>query len=127
MPSGGPRPVRTNSQAKPVSGPGALSQRTDMQPAPPGTAPIQQVGGTPQNFKIPSTPVTSLFDPTQRPNEPVTAGVPVGPGYSPVQVNSKYAMVNKYMDQLETMAAQPDAPEAFKTFLTYVKNESQKG
>ena len=30
---GGKRPVRTNSQAKPVSGPGALSQRTDMMTA----------------------------------------------------------------------------------------------
>ena len=89
---------RPNNPA-PVSGPGALSQRTDGGPATQpqmiapggeygsrqemqsiqGGAPMQGGGGA-------STPAPSpipLDAPTQNPGEPVTAGAPLGPGVGP--------------------------------------------
>lgn len=86
---------------KPVSGPGALSQRTDLsQPirAPSGgpygqrkmledaqrAAPLPAgSGGPPSPAALPAGPgaaATDIFGPTKRPGEPVTAGAPLGPG-----------------------------------------------
>jgi hypothetical protein len=130
----------------PVSGPGKLSRRTDggpqaianigaggkygerkamqeMQAAAPmagNPAPV-----APMQVPTKQTPVTGLFEPTQRPGEPVTAGLSVGPGRTPVdQPTGKYDMVNKYMSQLDTMAAQPDAPPVFKAFVNFIKAAS---
>ena len=93
MPSGGLHPP-TNPAA--VSGPGALSQRTD-QPrmqlsdpkygeqtdfqavqagAPMGSPPGAPAGGGGQPVQMP----TEFGAPTQNPDEPVTAGAAVGPG-----------------------------------------------
>jgi hypothetical protein len=99
--------ARTPAQPAPVSGPGALAQRTDG-----GPAAAQYVSGLPygdgQDFYDlqtsaplgaeaaktqmrsgaqatqggPSMSATPLFAPTARPDEPVTAGAPFGPGES---------------------------------------------
>ena len=92
---GGKRPVRTNSQAKPVSGPGALSQRTDMMtnsdPKVYGDrkATEELMSGAPMaKQQLVSPPsVTGLFAPTELPNEPVTAGNPMGAGPGPEAIN----------------------------------------
>ena len=92
---GGKRPVRTNSQAKPVSGPGALSQRTDMMtnsnPNVYGDrkATEEIMSGAPMAKQQPvaSSPITELFAPTQKPNEPVTSGSPLGAGPGPEALN----------------------------------------
>lgn len=149
MARGGNRPVRTNTEAKPVSGPGKLSQRTDMAPqgakyipggkygegkalmeqqmsapmagsaTPKPTAPVLQ--------SAPKGKLTGLFDPTTRPDEPVTAGLPIGPGRSPEpQLAGEYDMINKYLPALEAMASQKDAPPAFVALVNYVKVNGQK-
>jgi hypothetical protein len=92
---GGPRPVRTNSQPKPVSGPGALSQRTDMMTnSDPNVygdrkATEELMAGAPmaRQQQVSKPSVTDLFAPTQRPNEPVTAGNPMGAGVGPEALN----------------------------------------
>ena len=92
---GGKRPVRTNSQAKPVSGPGKLSQRTDMVNSDPNVygdrkAMQETMSAAPmaKAQPIPSPPsITSLFAPTERPNEPVTTGSPLGAGAGPEILN----------------------------------------
>ena len=92
---GGKRPVRTNSQAKPVSGPGALSQRTDMMTASnPNVygdrkATEELMAGAPMAKQpAPRQPnVTGLFAPTEFPNEPVTSGSPLGAGPGPEALN----------------------------------------
>lgn len=101
---GGPR---TPNNPAPVSGPGAMSRRTDGGPqqvqaqmtgmpygenadfmdiqsaAPMAAAPAAQrarrevTGGSAKPVGV-----TPLFAPTSRPNEPVTAGAPFGPGDS---------------------------------------------
>jgi hypothetical protein len=85
---GGKRPVRTNSQAKPVSGPGALSQRTDMVNSDPNVygdrkAMQETMSSAPMAKAQPmpsAPPITGLFEETTRPDEPVTSGNPLGAG-----------------------------------------------
>lgn len=104
---------RTPRKPAAVSGPGKLSRRTDGGPQQvqaemtgmgygenkdfmdiQSSAPLAATPGVPS---MPATPTatqqprqqsmqaTQLFAPTQRPNEPVTAGAPVGDGPGPVQ------------------------------------------
>ena len=104
---GGPR---TPSNPAPVSGPGALSQRTDGQPVRPVTglpygenADFQDLQSSAPMAQAPAPPpmtrgnagrsaptgtgdaggIVPLDAPTQRPDEPLTAGNPYGPGPGP--------------------------------------------
>ena len=85
---------RRPSKPAPVSGPGALSKRTDGGPS----QPVMEVGGfeyggrqdfadiqggAPMAASDPLPAPTPLFAPTERPTEPITAGAPVGPGPGP--------------------------------------------
>ena len=86
-----------------VSGPGKFSVRTDLpasqnygdrkamaeQIAGAPTARTPDVRGLPTGQvqaaaqAAPQAPITELYAPTERPNEPVTSGVAVGPGPGP--------------------------------------------
>ena len=97
MPRGG---YRKPDQPAAVSGPGKLSKRTDGGPtqvaqaipssgqygARKDMAELQSsaaMAGNPEarvTPAMPSTPLTGLFDDSQRPDEAVTAGSPVGAG-----------------------------------------------
>jgi hypothetical protein len=86
-----------------VSGPGKFSVRTDLpasqnygdrkamaeQIAGAPTARTPDVRGLPTGQvqaaaqAAPQAPITELFAPTQRPDEPITSGVAVGPGPGP--------------------------------------------
>jgi hypothetical protein len=86
-----------------VSGPGKFSVRTDLpasqnygdrkamqeQIAGAPTARTEDVRGLPTGQvqaaaqAAPQPPITELFAPTQRPGEPITSGVAVGPGPGP--------------------------------------------
>jgi hypothetical protein len=110
-PQGGKRPVRTNSQAKPVSGPGALSQRTDMMTASnpnvygdrKATEQLMSAAPMAKRPQAPQPNVTGLFAPSELPNEPVTSGSPLGAGpgmealnlparnFNPTQILSRLA------------------------------------
>lgn len=89
---------------KPVSGPGRLSQRTDLTPqggdsrGQPVRAPsgqpygdrqalvAQQQAAPLQSSSEPTAPrglTGGVFGPTERPGEPPTSGAPLGPGRSP--------------------------------------------
>ena len=91
---------------KGVSGPGKFSSRTDLPPSSgygDGVQTAEIAGGAPMAStpdvrgatntelraagrqgqgaaSMQQTPITPLFAPTQRPNEPVTAGIDMGPG-----------------------------------------------
>ena len=99
--------MRTPSNPAPVSGPGALSQRTDGQPAryasgmPYGdgqdfydmqtAAPMAETDNAAAGVRrarqsqprMVEEQATPLFSPTQRPEEPVTSGAVLGPGPGP--------------------------------------------
>lgn len=94
MPRGG---YRQPSNPAPVSGPGALSKRTDGGAVEGMTQPpmymaglgygeggnMEQQSGAPMaGNDIPRTPapMIGLTEPTMRPEEPITAGIDFGPG-----------------------------------------------
>ena len=82
-----------------VSGPGSFSKRTDLEVQSTGYgdkvaydanksgAPLERAQKNPMLSESPQVPtgagigaVTGLYDPTQRPDEPVTTGIDIGPG-----------------------------------------------
>lgn len=80
-----------------VSGPGKFAKRTDLQYQPDqygagveyaankAGAPLAKAQKNPMLSEAPvvpveATPVTGLFEPSQRPDEPVTTGIDMGPG-----------------------------------------------
>ena len=92
-----------------ASGPGKFSKRTDMDlgstaygegqetamlntaaPKSKTRGIADDVGGRPAN---PLTPVTPLFAPTQKPSEPITAGIAMGdgPGSEALMMQSQFA------------------------------------
>lgn len=128
-----------------VSGPGSLSRRTDGGPIQaakeiPGGGKYGerkeladlQSGAAMQGNPVPNVPspnvpaappqqLTNLFAPTQRPDEPITAGASFGAGYTPPQeVSGRYKLVSKYLPMLEEQASNPDAPDTFKNFVRFV-------
>jgi hypothetical protein len=77
----------------------------------------------------------TLFDPTTRPDEPITAGVDFGPGPGS-EALPKNLMNNTRMDENAKIAAQylpdlafaaqsPNAPDSFKRFVNYLIENSQ--
>ncbi len=77
----------------------------------------------------------TLFDPTTRPDEPITAGVDFGPGPgsevlpgslmndSRADENSRVAA--QYLPDLAFAARSPNAPDSFKRFVNYLIETNQ--
>lgn len=130
----------------PVSGPGALSQRTDRQPqmqlpdaaygeqktfredqagAPMAATP--DVSGGPVVGPADLSNVVGLGAPTDRPGEPVTAGAAMGPGPGVESLglsDEEDAGIRHLMDSLpalELMANQPNAGRALRQFVRRVR------
>ncbi len=105
---------RKPANPAPVSGPGKMSRRTD------GNQPVMEMAGgkygegkalremqqgapmaqsqqgmpTPsaaQQAQAPAQKMTGLFEPTQRPEEPITAGMPIGPGPNSIAGGNIYS------------------------------------
>lgn len=145
---------RTPRNPAPVSGPGQLSQRTDGGPQQTaarmtgmpygenaefntlqGQAPMSAAGQTATRGAR-SAPkggggmgAVPLFSPTQRPDEPVTAGAPFGPGDGPSmnpgmgQLSENDARtLAKYVPQMMVMAQDPNTPDGFKRFVRHLRN-----
>jgi hypothetical protein len=134
---------RTPANPAPVSGPGALSQRTDGGPTsqPPmvasggaygdrkamegiqSGAPLQGGGGQPPSPQD----LIPFGAPTQNPGEPVTAGAALGPGVGP-QAAGIASTSDATLDQLaplvrgfETAANLPSATPEFRDFVAGLK------
>lgn len=155
MASGG---YRKPTSPAPTSGPGAMSRRTDGGP---GQKPRYMSGGDygdgqdmmdlQQSATMAAAPETSrpsrsrsrqspppqppsLTDPTDRPNEPLTAGADFGPGAgSEVLANGsndpaaiRDADMQRIKDHLPSLMrmANTDAPEGFKRFVRFLRDMS---
>ena len=113
-----------------VSGPGKFSKRTDglsFQPqeygegvqqaaikagAPLATTPDVRPTSRSEMGMAPSqTPVTSLFAPSQRPEEPITAGVDIGEGAGSTALGMRPQVQEKLSDILATMLPYDDTGE----------------
>ena len=121
---------RRPSNPAPVSGPGALSRRTDGQGARymaggeygegqemmdlQTSAPMSKTPAQPRPSRSRSArqavdeamQVTPLFAPTERPDEPITAGAPFGPGPGPAV---RQQPVGRLASTLERLAASDDS------------------
>lgn len=147
---------RRPSSPAPVSGPGALSRRTDGQgarymaggeygegqemmdlqtSAPMSKAPEQprarrpRGGGQVAQEQMRPTP---LFAPTERPDEPITAGAPFGPGpgaspqMSLAEESTQEAqMMRRYLPALESIANSPEGTPTFRRFVRFLRAASQ--
>lgn len=122
---------RTPRNPAPVSGPGQLSQRTDGGPQqtlanmtgmPYGenaefntmqaAAPMSAAGQTTARAPRPRQPrggggqgPVPLFSPTQRPDEPVTAGAPFGAGEGPPSMSNAYMAPGSMANTIRKMVA----------------------
>lgn len=73
--------------------------------------------------------VTPLYAPTQRPDEPVTAGIPMGAGPGPevlgINTNqdteSDRARLISYLPALEAAASDPNSSQAFRNYVRMVR------
>ena len=79
--------------------------------------------------------IGTLFDPTTRPNEPITAGVDFGPGpgsealpqglINNTRIDENAKIAAQYLPDLAQAAKSPDAPDSFKNFVNYLIQTSQ--
>lgn len=144
---------RKPDKPAPVSGPGRLSKRTDGGPAQKvrpmtggpygeaqaleelqGAAPMaandvpQPTGGGAPRQPVDVTPFNA---PTQRPDEPVTAGSPMGDGIGPEALGLQDPMVRAdqedaqrlmaYLPVLEFIANRPGSSSAMRAYVRQIK------
>jgi hypothetical protein len=77
----------------------------------------------------------TLFDPTTRPDEPITAGVDFGPGpgsevlpknlVNNTRIDENAKIAAQYLPDLAFAARSPDAPDSFKRFVNYLVENAQ--
>ena len=74
-------------------------------------------------------PVTPLYAPSQRPEEPVTTGIPMGAGPGPEvlgmnvsqDTEADRARLISYLPALEAAAADPNSSQAFRNYVRMVR------
>lgn len=129
-----------------VAGPGKLTKRTDLPPKQgikrlPNPAYgeqqqfMQQEAAAPMAKSPSGMPsVTPLGAPTQRPNEPVTAGVDAGAGpgrevlglQTPIDTQLQdLSTLAKYMPLLAQYADSPQSSGTMKAFVNYLRSQSE--
>jgi hypothetical protein len=133
---------RKPSNPAPVSGPGKMSARTDGQPAqyisglPYGdgqammdlqrSAPMAAASTpTPTSTAPTAPPVTPMGAATERPDEPVTAGSPFGPGPGPSVVPSAkddpYLQLRAALPTLLKLADLPTTSPVTRNVIRYLR------
>lgn len=75
-------------------------------------------------------PVTPLYAPTQRPDEPITSGVAMGPGPGPevlginqpsVDTDADRQRLLSYLPALETIAQSPNSSQSFRNYVRLLR------
>ena len=130
-----------------AAGPGKFSKRTDMDlgsiaygegvetAAIKSGAPLAKTpdvrGARPSDVRAAAAQaqVTPLFAPTERPDEPITTGIPMGPGAGPevlginnnIDTEEDKARMVSYLPALEVLAASPDSSQAFRNYVRQIR------
>ena len=125
-----------------VSGPGKYAKRTDLSyqsqsygdgvayDAAKSGAPLASAPKSPllsEAPRVPSQPRVGLYDPTQRPEEPVTSGIDMGAGAGSdaLMLNQirqdDQDIVAKYLPSLTSMANMQDTPQSFRAFVSFLQ------
>lgn len=121
---------RQPSNPAPVSGPGALSARTDGTPRGPvpGAAPTMQSHEVPMQGPDLSS-IVPLGAPSTRPEEPIQAGMPTGAGPGGVLPPAggldehSAERLRSYLPVLIFLASSPDADSATKQYVRQLRGE----
>jgi hypothetical protein len=145
MPRGG---YQQPSSPAPVSGPGAMSKRTDRgQPirdpgglaygdnqelrTVQGAAPMSQAPSAPAPADIPLADMSpNLTDPTNRPGRSVFTGMPFGPGAGPEALASAEpsaatrSKLNNALPTLLRAAESPDVSPEFRRLVAMIRSGS---
>ena len=118
MPRGGKR------QGTPGKG---YANRTDLMMQPDMQKNTAATGGMEQRVPAPS-PVTpedspNLSAPTQRPDEPITAGLPIGAGPGP-QTDTRLMetqQLKKYLPLIAPYLDRPETPDSVRFLFRYIR------
>lgn len=121
----------------PVSGPGALSQRTDGQGAMalPGAQYGEQAAFQEAQQAAPMAsmaPLTPLDAPSGRPSEPVTAGSPMGAGPGPEALSMQdegddIRRAQDFLPALMVLASQPNASPQTRQLVRQLSAQRYQG
>jgi hypothetical protein len=132
-----------------VSGPGKFSKRTDglsfqsteygsgvenaanKAGAPMARTPdVQAARGMDVRAAATQAPLTPLFAPTERPDEPITTGIPMGAGAGPevLGINQPSADTDadrqrllSYLPALEAIAQSPTSSQSFRNYVRLLR------
>lgn len=129
-----------------VSGPGKFAKRTDlsyqsqgygdaaamqqqMQGAPLAKSPDVRGATSTSVRQAAANAVTPLFAPTERTNEPITSGAPIGAGPGPeslminqsVDTPEEQARLLSYLPALEAAAQAPNSSQAFRNYVRMLR------
>jgi hypothetical protein len=142
VPAGGYQAPR---KPAPVSGPGALSERTDGAPGQairdlpnPGYGEQKEFTDLQKQAKMSqasSMPrVTRLDAPSERPDEPITEGNSMGPGRGPEAYGIQNTMRDKSRQEISSVASAlplleqaangPNMPPSFVRFVRYLRDNA---
>lgn len=120
---------REPTNAAPVSGPGALSRRTDgplRGPVPGAVAPGEAQASAASGPDL--SQLTPFGAPSERPDEPITAGAPFGAGPGPsfgqAPMSPQTAeRLRSYLPALILAASSEDADPATKQYVRQLRGE----
>jgi hypothetical protein len=126
-----------------VSGPGKYAKRTDIEyqsqsygdgvayDAAKSGAPLASAPKSPMISQAPQVsagePGVGLYDPSQRPEEPITSGIDMGlgAGSDALMLNQvrqdDQDIVAKYLPSLTSMANMQDTPQSFRAFVSFLQ------
>jgi hypothetical protein len=94
----------------------------------------EQAGAPMAKSNNPMANVVPLTAPTNRPNEPVTAGIDAGPGpgsevlglKTPVDTQLQdLSVLAKYMPMFESFADSPESSGTTKAFIKYLRSQAE--
>jgi len=97
----------------------AAGGRTAPPPAQPSEGPPEPQGGSP----ILPDQIPGLMDPTQFPEEPITAGLMSGPGPGPSRDNrlEETRSLQRWLPLLSLYLDEPDTPDSVRALFRYIR------
>jgi hypothetical protein len=140
--SGGDRPNAPQNNPANVSATGGAGQNGQAKtyipglPQGQGQATMEQQSGAPmfqasaqQTAFTPDVSVTPITEPSQRPDEHIMTGAPVGPGAGPEALimpkqpseDPDIQMIRDYLPIMEYWAQQAETPQSTKDYVQYLK------
>ena len=102
-------------------------ETADIKSGAPLATTADAVSGPTGRLRQESAPVTGLYAPTERPEEPITAGIDMGEGAGSdaLMMNQikqdDQDIVAKYLPSLSAMASAQDTPQSFRAFVSFLQ------